>query len=109
MHLPSKTKVKLPSDILPSTKNHQLPSVHLPSKTKVKLPSDILPSTKNHQLPFLLSRCKELFGQWESLLEKLNSCGSILLSTHEIIALFNEIDDCLNSMEELKVTGISSE
>ncbi len=48
-------------------------------------------------------RCQELVSQWESLLEKLKSCGSILSSTHNLIAIFTEIDDCLTSMEEMKV------
>ena len=48
-------------------------------------------------------RCQELVSRWESLLEKLKSCGSILSSIHNLIAIFTEIDDCLASMEEMKV------
>lgn len=51
----------------------------------------------------LIFREEILDKLWENLLEKLSSCRKMLSNTHDLMALFTEMDNCLATLAEIEV------
>ena len=74
------------------------PSPSFPLPSSPPLPS---PSLSLHH------RVEEIERMWQELQQKLEVCCSSLSSYHDFMAVFAEMDDCLQEMSQIEV-GVSS-